>query len=280
MNDPNYSYWHSASFSNDGTKVVFTDEWGGGLGARCRANDPNKWGADAIFHLKDDKLTPRELLQVAGGAGRHGKLRSAQRFAGSGSRARYRSAGLVSRRHLVGGLHRRSSSDGDCLFRPRPDRSRRCSCWAATGRPTGTTATSTVRKLRAGLTSLNLSPSEIPHAERNRRCQNGASGCAERPEPAEDRMACKVGRGESLPGPTGAFASFAGRPNRIAAEGDPKRGEFAHEQEQRGEVEAHDAITGEERCHGEEPSRRKTAERSGANLETTGSIIRSELGFW
>jgi hypothetical protein len=57
VNDPNYSYWHSASFSNDGTKVVFTDEWGGGLGARCRANDPNKWGADAIFRLKDDKLS-------------------------------------------------------------------------------------------------------------------------------------------------------------------------------------------------------------------------------
>jgi hypothetical protein len=56
VNDPNYSYWHSASFSNDGTKVVFTDEWGGGLGARCRPNDPNKWGADAIFDLKDDKL--------------------------------------------------------------------------------------------------------------------------------------------------------------------------------------------------------------------------------
>ena len=57
VNDPNYSYWHSASFSNDGSKVVFTDEWGGGLGARCRANDPNKWGADAIFRLKEDKLT-------------------------------------------------------------------------------------------------------------------------------------------------------------------------------------------------------------------------------
>jgi hypothetical protein len=57
VNDPNYSYWHSASFSNDGSKVVFTDEWGGGLGARCRPNDPNKWGADAIFRVKDDKLT-------------------------------------------------------------------------------------------------------------------------------------------------------------------------------------------------------------------------------
>jgi hypothetical protein len=57
VNDPNYSYWHSASFSNDGTKIVFTDEWGGGLGARCRQNDPNRWGADAIFRLKDDKLS-------------------------------------------------------------------------------------------------------------------------------------------------------------------------------------------------------------------------------
>jgi hypothetical protein len=57
VNDPNYSYWHSASFSNDGSKVVFTDEWGGGLGARCRPSDPNKWGADAIFNLKDEKLS-------------------------------------------------------------------------------------------------------------------------------------------------------------------------------------------------------------------------------
>ena len=57
VNDPNYAYWHSATFSNDGSKVVFTDEWGGGLGARCRPTDPNKWGADAIFNLKDDKLS-------------------------------------------------------------------------------------------------------------------------------------------------------------------------------------------------------------------------------
>jgi hypothetical protein len=57
VNDPNYSYWHSATFSNDGSKVVFTDEWGGGLGARCRPTDPNKWGADAIFNLKNDKLS-------------------------------------------------------------------------------------------------------------------------------------------------------------------------------------------------------------------------------
>lgn len=57
VNDPNYAYWHSAAFSNDGTKVVFTDEWGGGMGARCRANDPNVWGANALFKLNDNKLS-------------------------------------------------------------------------------------------------------------------------------------------------------------------------------------------------------------------------------
>ncbi|GGI06839.1 LVIVD repeat-containing protein [Egicoccus halophilus] len=54
--DPNFAYWHSATFSNDGTKVVFTDEWGGGVGARCRTTDPDNWGANAIFDLVDGKL--------------------------------------------------------------------------------------------------------------------------------------------------------------------------------------------------------------------------------
>ncbi|HSY03474.1 MAG TPA: hypothetical protein VK819_15030 [Acidobacteriaceae bacterium] len=56
VNDVNYSYWHSATFSNDGTKVVFTDEWGGGLAPRCRSTDPKNWGADAVFNLQDGKL--------------------------------------------------------------------------------------------------------------------------------------------------------------------------------------------------------------------------------
>ena len=56
VNDPNYAYWHSASFSNDGKKVVFTDEWGGGGGPRCRATDPNVWGANSVFNLEGNKL--------------------------------------------------------------------------------------------------------------------------------------------------------------------------------------------------------------------------------
>jgi hypothetical protein len=69
VNDPNYSYWHSASFSNDGTKVVFTDEWGGGLGPRCRANDPNVWGADAIFDLNNDKLAFQSYYKMPAAQG-------------------------------------------------------------------------------------------------------------------------------------------------------------------------------------------------------------------
>jgi hypothetical protein len=57
VTDSNYAFWHSANFNNDGTTVVFSDEWGGGGQPRCLATDPMNWGADAIFQLKDRKLT-------------------------------------------------------------------------------------------------------------------------------------------------------------------------------------------------------------------------------
>jgi RimJ/RimL family protein N-acetyltransferase len=54
--DTGFAYWHSATFNNDGTKVLFTDEWGGGSRPRCRAYDPLDWGADAIYDIVDGKL--------------------------------------------------------------------------------------------------------------------------------------------------------------------------------------------------------------------------------
>ena len=54
--DKNFAYWHSATFNNDGTKVIFTDEWGGGTSPRCRASDLLTWGADAVFDIVDKKL--------------------------------------------------------------------------------------------------------------------------------------------------------------------------------------------------------------------------------
>jgi len=54
--DSNFSYWHSATFSNDGKKVLFSDEWGGGGGPKCRASDPKEWGADAIFTIENGDM--------------------------------------------------------------------------------------------------------------------------------------------------------------------------------------------------------------------------------
>ena len=50
------SFWHSATFSNDGKKVLFSDEWGGGTQPRCRATDKMEWGADALFTIENNKM--------------------------------------------------------------------------------------------------------------------------------------------------------------------------------------------------------------------------------
>ena len=62
--DKNFAYWHSATFNNDGTKVIFTDEWGGGTQPRCRATDPLNWGGDAIFDIVDRKLVFRSYYKM------------------------------------------------------------------------------------------------------------------------------------------------------------------------------------------------------------------------
>ena len=64
VTDIGFAYWHSATFNNDGTKVIFTDEWGGGGRARCRAWDPLDWGADAIYDIVDNKLEFRSHYKM------------------------------------------------------------------------------------------------------------------------------------------------------------------------------------------------------------------------
>jgi len=54
--DSNFSYWHSATFNNDGTSILFSDEWGGGGGPKCRIDDPLEWGADAIFTIANGSM--------------------------------------------------------------------------------------------------------------------------------------------------------------------------------------------------------------------------------
>ncbi len=62
--DTGFAYWHSATFNNDGSKVIFTDEWGGGSRPRCRASDPLNWGADAIYDIVDGKLQYRSHYKM------------------------------------------------------------------------------------------------------------------------------------------------------------------------------------------------------------------------
>lgn len=64
VTDPGFAYWHSATFNNDGTKVLFTDEWGGGTRARCRASDPKSWGANAIYEIVDGKFEFQSYYKI------------------------------------------------------------------------------------------------------------------------------------------------------------------------------------------------------------------------
>jgi hypothetical protein len=64
VSDAGFAYWHSATFNNDGTKVLFTDEWGGGSRPRCRTYDPLDWGADAIYDIVDGRLEFRSYFKI------------------------------------------------------------------------------------------------------------------------------------------------------------------------------------------------------------------------
>jgi hypothetical protein len=64
VSDVNFSYWHSATFSNDGSSIVFTDEWGGGGGPKCRASDPPEWGANAIFTVEGGELVFQRYYKI------------------------------------------------------------------------------------------------------------------------------------------------------------------------------------------------------------------------
>ncbi len=62
--DSNFAYWHSATFSNDGSKILFSDEWGGGGGPKCRATDKTEWGANAIFTIENRKMKFQSYYKI------------------------------------------------------------------------------------------------------------------------------------------------------------------------------------------------------------------------
>ena len=103
--DANFAFFHSATFSNDGSKVIFTDEWGGGTRPRCRAADNPAWGADAVFEIVDRKLTFAGYYKLPAP---QSALETAWRTTGPSSPcpARHHGAGLVSGRCVGLRLHR------------------------------------------------------------------------------------------------------------------------------------------------------------------------------
>ncbi|MBA3645980.1 MAG: hypothetical protein H0W63_07345 [Gemmatimonadaceae bacterium] len=64
VSDSNFAFWHSATFNNGGDKIIFTDEWGGGTRAKCTATDDPHWGADALFTLRGNKLSPASYYKL------------------------------------------------------------------------------------------------------------------------------------------------------------------------------------------------------------------------
>jgi hypothetical protein len=64
VSDSNFAFWHSATFNNDGTKILFTDEWGGGSAPRCRASDKKEWGANAIFTIENRKMVYKSYYKL------------------------------------------------------------------------------------------------------------------------------------------------------------------------------------------------------------------------
>ena len=118
--DPLFAYWHGATFSNDGKAVLFTDEWGGGTGARCRATDQLSWGADAIYEIVNRKLVFRSYYKLpvaqttaencVSHVGNLSRSRAATSWSRPGTRAARRWSTSPTRRN----------AEGDRLLRPRP----------------------------------------------------------------------------------------------------------------------------------------------------------------
>ncbi|MEQ1690211.1 MAG: hypothetical protein ABMA00_02910 [Gemmatimonas sp.] len=53
--DTNFSLWHTAVFSNDGNKIVFTDEWGGGTQPMCQQGSMMEMGGNTTLTITKEK---------------------------------------------------------------------------------------------------------------------------------------------------------------------------------------------------------------------------------
>ena len=175
--DSNFSYWHSATFNNDGTKILFSDEWGGGGAAQVPRDATRRSGARTrSSRSRTGKMQFQSYYKLPAPQTRDGELRGAQRLADPDPGPRRDGAGLVPGRHLGLRLDRRRRSPIEIAFFDRgPVDSDRAGAAAAPGRCTGTTAYIVSSEIARGLDIFELTPSALPLAERDRRGQDGAA---------------------------------------------------------------------------------------------------------
>ena len=155
--DKGFAYWHSATFNNDGTKVIFTDEWGGGSRPRCRAHDPLDWGADAVYDLVDGKLMYRSHFKMPAP-----QVDEENCVAHNGSIVPVPGRDIMVQSWYQGGISVWDFTDSAApveiaYFDRGPIDAEELVLAAATGRRTGTTAASTRRRSCAGSTCSRCS---------------------------------------------------------------------------------------------------------------------------
>ena len=203
VGDPNYAFWHSANFSNDGKKVLFTDEWGGGGQPRCRSTDPMYWGADAIFALKDRKLTLQSYYKMPAE-----QTEFENCVAHNGSLVPIPGRDILVQAWYQGGVSMVDFTDASHpveigYFDRGPistEKRAMGGMWSAywyNGYIYGS-------EIARGVDVLQTGAEQVHHAERDRRFQSGAFRRVERSEPAEDRLAAEPRGGEGVCGSVGA----------------------------------------------------------------------------
>ena len=152
VSDPNYAFWHSANFNNAGTKVAVHRRMGRRRQPRCRATDPMNWGADAIFTLSKGKLTLASYYKMPAP-----QTENENCVAHNGSLVPIPGRDILVQAWYQGGISVVDFTDAAhpieiAYFDRGPVDARQARDWAGSGRPTGTTATSMVRRSRAAWT--------------------------------------------------------------------------------------------------------------------------------
>jgi hypothetical protein len=189
--DSNFSFWHSATFSNDGSMVLFSDEWGGGGAPYCRAKDPKEWGADAIFRIVDNKMVFQSYYKMPAA-----QTQLENCVAHNGSLIPIPGRTIMVQAWYQGGLSVFEWSDPAhpheiAFFDRGPNDSTRAQgggYWSAywyNGKIVGS-------EMQRGLDVFELTPSGADHAERDRRGEVGRVEFPERAGPAKDRLAGDV----------------------------------------------------------------------------------------